>query len=146
MTEAFLVNAARRDHLERTVRPALAQGSWVVCDRFADSTIAYQGYAGGVPLASLRTLHSMVVGDFRPDLTLILDLPVEIGLARAAARGGDDRFERMGRAFHENLRAGFLAIAASEPERCAVVDGSLPPEAIEASIWAEVERRLLAPR
>jgi dTMP kinase len=126
----------------RAVWPALDEGSWVVSDRFADSTIAYQGSAGGVPRADLEALYRLVAGDFQPDLTLILDLPVERGLARAAARGGDDRFEKKGRDFHERLRQGFLAIAAAEPQRCAVVDASMSPEAVHEAIWKTVRERL----
>jgi dTMP kinase len=136
------VSAARRDHLVRTIWPALDEGTWVVSDRFADSTIAYQGSAGGVPRADLDALYRLIAGDFKPDLTLILDLPVELGLARAAARGGDDRFEKKGRDFHERLRAGFLAIAAAEPQRCAVIDGSAAPEEVREAIWKMVRERL----
>ena len=141
-TEALLVSAARRDHLVRTVWPALDRGDWVVSDRFADSTIAYQGSAGGVRRADLDALYRLVAGDFKPDLTLILDLPVELGLSRAAARGGDDRFEKKGRDFHERLRQGFLAIAAAEPQRCAVVDGSTGPESVHEAIWKIVRERI----
>jgi dTMP kinase len=126
----------------RTVWPALDAGKWVVSDRFADSTIAYQGSAGGVPRADLETLYGLVAGSFKPDLTLVLDLPVELGLARAAARGGDDRFERKGRDFHERLRAGFLAIAAAEPQRCAVIDARRGPDEVHRAIWKVVEERL----
>ncbi|MBX6369036.1 MAG: dTMP kinase [Rhodospirillales bacterium] len=142
VAEALLVSAARRDHLLRTIWPALDAGKWVVSDRFADSTIAYQGSAGGVARAELDALYRLVAGDFRPDLTLILDLPVELGLARAGARGGDDRFEKKERAFHERLRAGFLAIAAEEPERCAVIDASGSPEEVHEAIWQVVRARL----
>jgi dTMP kinase len=141
-TEALLVTAARRDHLVRTIWPALDEGTWVVSDRFADSTIAYQGSAGGVRRADLDALYRLIAGDFKPDLTLILDLPVELGLARAAARGGDDRFEKKGRDFHERLRAGFLAIAAAEPRRCAIIDASMAPEAVHGAIWKVVRERL----
>ncbi|MFQ5958239.1 MAG: dTMP kinase, partial [Alphaproteobacteria bacterium] len=114
-TEALLHFAARRDHLVRTVLPALARGAWVVSDRFADSTTAYQGYAHGLGVEPVETLHRLVVGDHSPDLTLILDLPVDLGLARARRRGGDDRYERMDAGFHQRLREGFLAIAGREP-------------------------------
>src|SRR5262249_19221015 len=111
MTEALLHYAARHDHVERTIRPALEAGAWVICDRFADSTMAYQGYAQGVQRDRIEALHRVVLGDFAPALTLILDLPVEEGLVRARARSGnagEDRYERMGQAFHERLRAGYL--------------------------------------
>jgi len=105
VTETLLHYAARREHVEKTVRPALARGAWVISDRFADSTMAYQGHAGAVGAARVAALHKLVLGDFQPDLTLILDLPVQVGLARAKARAGiEDRYERMGLAFHEALR------------------------------------------
>lgn len=142
-TEALLHFAARRDHLVRTVWPALAEGRWVVCDRFADSTMAYQGYGHGLDRAIIDTLYRLAVGDFRPDLTLILDLPVEAGLRRAAARGGaEDRYERMDRDFHERLRAGFLEIARREPGRCAVVDAARDVDSVAAEIRAIVAGRL----
>jgi dTMP kinase len=145
MTEALLVAAARRDHLRSTVRPALAAGRWVVSDRFADSTTAYQGYAGGVALDALVRLHELATDGFRPDLTLILDLPAAAGLARAGGRGGaaEDRFEKKGLAFHERLRAGFLEIARNEPGRCAVIDAALAVEAVHAAVWRVVRERLL---
>lgn len=142
-TEALLLTAARRDHLERTVQPALAAGRWVVCDRFSDSTLAYQGYGAGLPLDDLRALFRLALGGFRPDLTLVFDLPVDVGLARAAARaGGEDRFERMGRDFHQRLRDGFLAIAAAEPERCAVIDAGADVDAVTVDVLAAVSARL----
>lgn len=142
-TEALLVAAARRDHLVATVWPALEAGSWVISDRFADSTRAYQGYGRGVPLDRLAALHRFVAGDFTPDLTFILDLPVEEGLARAAARAGpEQRFERMGHAFHDRLRRGFLAIAAEEPQRCVVIDAGAAVEAVHQAILTAVRDRL----
>jgi dTMP kinase len=135
--------AARRAHLTATVWPALAQGQWVLCDRFADSTMAYQGYAGGVPLADLAALQRITAGAFTPDLTLILDLPVERGLARANARaGGETRFERKDRAFHERLRQGFLEIARQEPRRCVVIDADRDVEAVHQAMIAAVRERL----
>ncbi|KAA0681352.1 dTMP kinase [Roseomonas genomospecies 6] len=143
VTEALLHTAARRDHLERTVWPALKAGHWVVCDRFLDSTMAYQGYGLGLGRELIATLQGAALGDFRPDLTLILDLPVEDGLARAAARrGGEDRYERMDIAFHRRLRDGFLDIAAREPERCVVIDATHPVETVQAAILDSVTRRL----
>ncbi|WP_353859317.1 dTMP kinase [Azospirillum formosense] len=143
VTEALLHTAARRDHLERTVWPALEAGHWVICDRFFDSTMAYQGYGLGLGRDLVAALQATALGDFRPDLTLILDLPVEEGLARAAARrGGEDRYERMDVAFHHRLRDGFLDIAAREPERCVVVDAGHPVEAVQAAILDHVTRRL----
>ncbi len=135
--------AARRSHLVETVWPAIDDGKWVVCDRFADSTTAYQGYAGGVPLERLAELHRLIAGDFSPDLTFILDVPVEIGLARAAERhGGETRFESKPREFHERVRQGFLEIARREPQRCVVIDASLDPVAVSAALLIGLRERL----
>lgn len=148
LTEALLHYAARRDHLRRTILPALQAGTWVLCDRFNDSTIAYQGFGHGADRATLDTLYRMVAGGLRPDLTLILDLPVEVGLDRAGLRNGapvagsEDRYERMGQAFHERLRQGFLSIAQAEPERCAVIDASVAPEEVHAAVLGCVLARL----
>jgi dTMP kinase len=143
VTEALLVSAARRDHLRRTIRPALERGAWVVCDRFADSTTAYQGFAGGVPQDQLDQLYRIAAGPFAPDLTVILDLPVERGLARAASRReAADRFEQQEIGFHQRLRQGFLAIAQREPRRCLVVDATADAAAVHAAILAAVESRL----
>lgn len=144
LSEALLHFAARRDHLVTTILPALARGAWVLSDRFADSTMAYQGYGHGVDRAALAELYRICVGALKPDLTLILDLPVEQGLARAAGRAaGEDRYERMDRDFHERLRRGFLAIAHSEPERCVVVDAAQDEDAVHAGIVAAVGARLV---
>jgi dTMP kinase len=143
MTEALLHFAARRDHLRRTVWPALEAGAWVLCDRFADSTLAYQGFGHGLPHQDIRDLYRLAVGDFKPDLTLILDLPVETGLTRAAGRGGDeDRYEKMKGGFHQRLRDGFLSIAATEPDRCAVVPADRPLDDVTAAILAVIDERL----
>ena len=143
--EAFLFAAARIDHLGATIVPALERGAWVVCDRFADSTRAYQGVAGALPPEFIARLEQAAVGANRPDLTLILDLPPEVGLERARARRGTespDRFEAQGLKFHETLRRAFLDIAAAEPERCVVVDARKPEEEVAEAIWAAVEQRL----
>jgi dTMP kinase len=140
--EALLLVAARRDHVARVIAPALAQGVWVVSDRFADSTTAYQGYGRGVALEDLAALHHLALGDFAPDLTLILDLPVETGLARAAARSAADRFESLDRDFHERLRQGFRQIAAENPTRCILMDASADPETVHRAVVAAVEQRL----
>lgn len=146
MTEALLHFAARREHLVRTVWPALAHGTWVISDRFADSTMAYQGYGAGLNRETIEALYAHAVGDFRPDLTLILDLPVEDGLARAAARGeGGTRYERMGLDFHHRLRDGFLDIARREPDRCAVIDATQSIDSVAATILATVRERLAEP-
>jgi dTMP kinase len=145
VTEALLHTAARRDHLERTVWPALDAGQWVLCDRFFDSTMAYQGYGLGLGRDLIGSLQRLALGDFAPDLTVILDLPVEDGLARAASRpGAEDRYQRMDRAFHGRLRAGFLDIAAREPVRCAVVNACGTVEAVQAAILAAIDDRLPA--
>jgi dTMP kinase len=145
MTEALLHFAARRDHLRATVWPTLKSGTWVLSDRFADSTRAYQGYGHGLDLALLDKLYGIAVGGFRPDLTLILDLPVEAGLARAAARrDAETRYESLPRAFHDRVRAGFLEIASHEPQRCAVVDASRDIESISADVARLVAERLEA--
>ncbi len=142
-SEALLMVAARRSHLTATIWPALERGEWVVCDRFADSTLAYQGYGGGVPLAELEALHRMIAGDFMPDLTLILDLPVELGLKRAAARsGGEKRFERMDRGFHERLRQGFLDIARREPRRCVVISATGDVPVVHHAVLQALRERL----
>jgi len=143
VTETLLMYAARRDHIERVIRPALARGAWVVCDRFADSTRAYQGGAGGVDPALVTAMETHVLEATRPDLTLIFDMPVDVGLQRAHARAGSEmRFESKGQAFHERLREAFLAIARAEPERCAVIDARGTLDEVEAQAWAAVESRL----
>lgn len=141
-TEALLHFAARRDHLARTVWPALERGAWVASDRFADSTTVYQGYAQGFDRARIARLYDLAVGDFRPSLTLVLDLPVETGLARAAARRGvETRYESFGADFHRRVRDGFLAVAASEPDRCVVVDASGDADTVAAAIARAVAAR-----
>jgi dTMP kinase len=143
ITEVLLLNAARRDHVLRLIRPALERGLWVVSDRFFDSTIAYQGYGRGVALAELMNAHRLAVGDFLPDLTLILDLSVAEGMARAARRdAGGDRFERLDREFHERLRAGFQAIAAAEPDRVVLIDAGGDVASVGRAVTAAVRQRL----
>ncbi|MBC8268275.1 MAG: dTMP kinase [Rhodospirillaceae bacterium] len=146
MSEALLNYAARAEHLDKTVYPALEKGQWVISDRFADSTMAYQGFGHGVERQAIDKLASAVLGDFKPDLTIIFDLDLEIGLERAGARGqGEDRFERMGHGFHERLRQGFLQIASQEPERCVVIDASASIEQVAAQIRSIVSERLSVP-
>jgi len=143
IAETLLHYAARADHLGRTIRPALAAGRWVICDRFADSTTAYQGYGHGVAFDVIDSLFKAVVGDTAPDLTLILDLPVEQGLQRAAARSGhENRYEQMAVEFHSRLRSGFLAIARANSQRCAVIDAGRAVDAIQSDIQAAIGRRL----
>ncbi|MDD9877654.1 MAG: dTMP kinase [Magnetovibrio sp.] len=144
-TEALLHNAARVEHVAGVVRPALGAGKWVISDRFHDSTLAYQGYGHGLDPDRVAALHALIFGDFRPDLTLILDLPVADGLARTQGRdGAEDRYERMSRDFHERLREGFLAIARAEPDRCVVIDATADEDSVHARVLAVVEERLRA--
>ena len=146
MTETLLMYAARADHLERTIRPALAAGRWVLCDRFADSSRAYQGAGGGVDAAFIEQLDAAIVGVDQPDLTLIFDLPVEIGLARALGRGdaSEVRFESKGQAFHQRLREGFATIAAAHPDRCRVIDAQGDPDVVFARVQAAIQPLLTA--
>jgi dTMP kinase len=141
LTEALLLHAARHDHVIRCIAPGLAAGRWLLCDRFMDSTRVYQGVAGGVGEAAIERLHATIFGDLRPDLTVILDVPVDIGLARRRAASGDQRFEQMTDEFHERVREGFLALARAEPGRCVLVDAARPIEAIAADVRDLVARR-----
>jgi len=142
-TEALLMVAARRNHLVETVWPALDRGDWVICDRFADSTLAYQGYGRGLPREALAFLHSLIAGDFKPDLTFILDLSVEIGLSRTGKRSGNaTRFEQMGHDFHERLRRGFQEIARAEPQRCVLIDATTEVAAVQQAIRDAIHARL----
>ncbi|MGF1626810.1 MAG: dTMP kinase [Alphaproteobacteria bacterium] len=143
-SETLLFFAARHDHVERLIKPALATGAWVVSDRFADSTMAYQGAAGGVAAEDIDRLYRLVLDGFVPDLTVILDLPVEAGLARAGRRdrGGGARFERMERVFHERVREGFRRIATQSPDRCALVDADGDIPTVAGRIRDEVGARL----
>ncbi len=146
--EALLFAAARDDHLRVTIRPALERGDWVICDRFADSTRVYQGIGGAVDVEFLGALQDLILQGLRPDLTLILDIPAELGLERAARRRGSqgrdapDRFEKHPVAHHERLRQGFLDIAKAEPERCAVVDATADEDEVAAEIRQLVTERL----
>ena len=150
MGEAVLFSAARADHLKDVIEPALERGDWGLCDRFSDSTAAYQGAAGGVKPTMIRGLERIVVGDTMPDMTIILDVPPETGLKRAMARngGGDedavagDHFEERALRFHEALRACFLQIAKEAPERCIVVDAQLPEASVAEDVWEAVVERL----
>jgi dTMP kinase len=143
VSEALLFLAARRDHVIRLIKPALAQGVWVVSDRFADSTLAYQGYGSGLAIEELAALHRFALGDFTPDLTIILDLPVEAGLARSTGRAAAaDRFERLDRDFHERLRAGFRRIAADYPARCVLIDASADLQTVHRVVLDTVAQRL----
>jgi dTMP kinase len=142
-TEALLHFAARADHYTTRIAPALRAGDWVICDRFADSTRAYQGYGLGLSMEAIETLYEVALGTFAPDLTVILDVPVETGMKRMNARDGDpDRYEQMDIAFHERLRQGFLDIARKEPGRCEVVDADADIDSVTARIFDCVSRRL----
>jgi len=133
--EILLNYAARESHLRQTIKPALAKGEVVICDRFADSTRAYQGYAGSGDDDLIEQLDMKIVGETQPDLTIIFDLDPCVGLERAGLRGGDDRFERKGLEFHNRLREGFLTIAEKFPNRCRVIDASRTIDDVCASIW-----------
>lgn len=142
MAETLLHYAARAQHVVRVIAPALARGAWVVSDRFADSTAVYQGAGQGVPAATIAAIDAAALGGFVPDLTLVLDLPVEQGLARAASRAETNRYERFDSGFHRRIREGFLRIARENPGRCAVIDASLPADAVAGAIRREVGARL----
>tara|TARA_R110000868_G_scaffold331715_1_gene592709 strand:+ start:406 stop:1056 length:651 start_codon:yes stop_codon:yes gene_type:complete len=142
-TEALLHFAARADHYTTRIAPALRAGDWVICDRFADSTRAYQGYGLGLSMDAIETLYQIALGDFVPDLTIILDVPVETGMKRIHDRDGDpDRYERMDIGFHERLRQGFLDIAGHEPGRCAIIDADADIDTVTARIFGCVTQRL----
>lgn len=140
LTETMLMFAARSDHLEKTIRPALQAGQWIVCDRFADSSRAYQGAGGGAPVDFIEALDAAIVVGDQPDLTMVFDLPVEVGLERALARGAaETRFESKGLEFHRRLRDGFLSISAQYPERCRLIDATGEPDAVTERVWRAVE-------
>ena len=144
--ETLLFAAARDDHVRSVIQPALSQGIWVLCDRFSDSTRAYQGRLGHVAPAVLNAMERVTIGDLKPDLTIILDVPVEIGMQRAAVRrgtGAPDRFEGENAKFHQDLREAYRQIAAAEPERCVLIDATPDPSVVAASIWATLRDRLL---
>jgi dTMP kinase len=141
--EALLLYAARRDHVTRLIRPALNAGTWMIADRFSDSTFAYQGYGRGMSAADLAALHRLALGDFEPDLTLILDLPVEEGLARVGRRSMiPDRFEQLEHDFHQRLRDGFREIAKTAPKRCAIIDAVGSIDSVHRAVLAAVAERL----
>jgi dTMP kinase len=142
LTETLLIYAARADHVKRTIGPALLADKWVISDRFTDSTYAYQGAGRGLPREFIRRIDSVVLDDFRPDFTLILDLDVDIGLGRAGARGGQEqRFEKFDRDFHQKLRQAFIDIANRNAERCTVIDAGQSEDQVAAAIWAATARR-----
>jgi dTMP kinase len=141
----MLFAAARSDHVQHTIEPALGRGEWVICDRFIDSTRVYQGILGGLDPRFIRALERVTVGDLRPDLTFILDVPAEVGLARASKRRGEgiaDRFEAESRVFHETLRDAYRRLAIDEPSRCVVIDATAPKPAVAERIWTTISERL----
>ena len=143
--EAMLFAAARDDHIRCTILPALEAGHWVICDRFADSTRVYQGALGDVDQRLIKALERVSLGDLYPDLTLVLDVPVALGLKRAARRRGSanpDRFEAETIDFHDKLREAYLALAAAEPDRCVIIDASAPKEKVARQVWKAVNSRL----
>lgn len=146
LAETLMFFAARADHVAQLIAPAVAQGKWVICDRFTDSTRAYQGAASGLSDETILAIDRIAVGATQPDLTLIMDLPAIDGLKRADIRRGNsearDTFESRTLVFHERIRTGFLDIARREPQRCAVVDASGTPDAVAQAIWSAVSQRL----
>lgn len=143
-TELLLMFAARSEHLHAVIEPALAAGSWVLCDRFTDATYAYQGFGRGLDLTRIEVLERWVQGERRPDLTLLLDLPVATGLARAGQRSAPDRFERQATAFFDRVREGYLTLARREPARFAVIDAAQPIEGVAADASKAIGRLLEA--
>jgi dTMP kinase len=146
MTEALLHYSARLEHVNATIFPALDAGKWVISDRFSDSTLAYQGYGHGLDQEDMATLHRLVLGDFKPDLTIILDIPDDVGIARACMRENseilaEDRYERMGSKFHQKVKDGFLDIARRDPQRCSVIDANCPPEEVNEAILGIIKLR-----
>lgn len=143
--ETVLIAAARADHVDAVIRPALERGAWVLCDRFTDSTRCYQGALGGVPQDLLGALERISTGDVVPDLTFVLDAPATLGLGRARRRAGEgatpDRFEGEDPTFHQRLRLAFIDIARAEPERCALIDAHGDPDVVADRLWEVVERR-----
>jgi dTMP kinase len=142
--ETLLFAAARDDHVRTVIKPALAKGTWVLCDRFADSTQVYQGRLGHVAPELLNAMQRVTIGDLKPNLTFILDVPAEVGLQRAAARrgtGAPDRFESEDVKFHQELREGYREIAAAEPDRCVLIDATADVDTVAAGIWSVVRQR-----
>jgi dTMP kinase len=145
--ETLLFAAARDDHVRTVIKPTLSQGVWVLCDRFSDSTRAYQGRLGNVSPEFMNAMERVTIGNLKPDLTLILDVPVEVGMQRAAARrgsGAPDRFEAEDVKFHQQLRDAYRQIAANEPKRCVLVDANADANTVAASVWAALRDRFFA--
>lgn len=145
--ETLLFAAARDDHVRTVIQPALSQGLWVLCDRFSDSTRAYQGRLGQVAPGVLNAMQRVTIGDLKPDLTIILDIPVEVGLKRAAARrgtGAPDRFEAEDVKFHQDLRDAYRQIAAEDPQRCELIDANADTDTVAARVWNALRDHLFA--
>jgi dTMP kinase len=145
--ETLLFAAARDDHVHTVIQPALAQGTWVLCDRFSDSTRAYQGKVGQVQPGILNAMERVTIGDLKPDLTIVLDVPVDVGLKRAAARRGGaapDRFESEDLKFHQDLRDAYREIAGAEPARCVLIDASGDANTVAASVWTALRDRFFS--
>jgi dTMP kinase len=145
--ETLLFAAARDDHVRTVIQPALNQGTWVLCDRFSDSTRAYQGSLGQVEPGVLNAMQRVTIGDLKPDLTIILDIPVEVGLKRASARrgsGAPDRFESENLQFHQGLLDAYRQIAADDPQRCVLIDADADADTVAARVWTAVRERVLA--
>ena len=138
LSELLLITAARVEHVNRLIEPALTEGKWVICDRFADSTLAYQGIAGELGLELVEQLQKLAIGATAPDVTFLLDVRAEAGLQRAEKRGGAARFEKKGAAFHQTLRDGFLALANENPQRIVLIDG----EDTFDNVWGQIEAEL----
>ena len=146
VTEALLHFAARRDHLETVIRPALTRGDWVICDRFTDSTMAYQGYGHGLGPAFVETLDKLATCGIKPDLTVILDIDPQVGLRRAKGRADDEtRYESFDAAFHARVRDGFSTIAAGDPDRCVIISADDTEARLADAVWATVQKRIGAP-
>lgn len=139
MSELLILYAGRHDHVERVIKPALAKGTWVLCDRFADSTMAYQGYGHGLGHETITKVHDVALGSFAPDLTLLFDIPVDTGLKRAVARQGSEmRYEEMDRSFHDKLRDGYMEIAKNNADRCQIINADQTIEAVSVDIQQAV--------
>jgi len=143
MAEALLMNAARSDHLDKVIRPALENGKWVICDRFADSTRVYQSVKGGVPIDVLKNFEEWVIGETQPDLTFVLDAPPSTTDARRVSRAqAKDSFEARSGAFHAEVRAAFIDLAKSEPDRCRLIDASQPAAVVADAVWSDIQTLL----
>jgi len=146
-TEVLLMNAARRDHIIKVIRPALETGKWVLCDRYIDSTQVYQGYSKGIDITQLNQIHEFTCEDIWPHLTFILDINPEIGLQRAASRlenKKENRFEEMDKSMHQKVREGFLKLAQNNPARCVLIDATLDCETVFSCIKAEIDKRFFS--